>query len=241
MTESELIAEIKGKMGFPFVNVEIDPQHENVILNSTFRWFNARKGMILERRFNIRNGENEYQLEKDVIGVLDFIPEISGIMNYPTIAQDVLDVDYISPGYASTYTDLVQHLQMLERRREVFSVITSWEFISNSGTPKNPFVRIFPVPDRDKMGGLVLRRKMNRETLRYASPVDEELIARYGLTVLKEILVHIRGKYADLPAAQGPVSLDADRLADELQTERDKLEIEIRDWQEVGILTDRAY
>jgi hypothetical protein len=237
-----LVAEIKGKMGFPVVGLEIDPQHEEIILNSTFRWFNARKGIVVERPLSIRNGQGEYALEKEVLGVIDYYPEITGNINYPTIAEDVLDIDYVSPSYTTSYADLVQHLQMMERRREVFSVKSSWDFVSNFGTPKKPFVRIYPYPTNNKTAMLVLRIKMNREMLKFASPIDEEFVVRYGETVLKEILIHVRGKFSEIPAAQNAVSFDADRLTEEVNSERERLEVEIRDFQEpMGIYMDRQF
>ena len=240
--EASLLSEIKGRLGYPTVRLEIDPQHEDIILKSTYRWFNARKGLVVERFFTVNANQNEYQLEKDVLGVIEYVPQVDISFAFPTISNDVLDVDYIPAYYAKAYSEFVQYLQMLSRRREVYSAVTSWEFVGSFGTAKPPMVRIHPVPMNPTQGQLVLRIKATRESLKYSHPIDEEFFVRYGMTVLKEILVHTRGKYSELPAASGEISLDADRLTEELNTEREKLEVEIRDWQEpMGIFTDRAF
>ena len=241
MLESDLLSEIKSKLGYPVVKLEIDPQHEDVILKSTYRWFNSRKGMIVERPFHLQSLVCEYTLDRGVLGVIDYIPQLDVTYQYPSIVNDVLDVDYIPAYYARAYSEFVQYMQMIERRKEIFSAVTSYEFVGNSGSPRPPFVRIYPMPDKDRLGVLILRIKATRESLQFASPIDEEFFVRYGVTVLKEILIHTRGKYAELPAAQNTVNMDADRLKDEFDAERAQLELDIRDWQEpMGIFTDRG-
>lgn len=194
MTEADYLAEIKGRLGYPTVALETDAQHDDIILNSSYRWFNARKGFVAERRFNIKANQNEYVLERSVLGVIDYIPQVDITFAFPTISSDVLDVDYIPAYYARAYSEFVQYLQMLDRRREVFSAVTSYEFVPCWGTAKMPFVRIYPCPTSDKQGVLILRIAATRESLRFGHPIDEELIIRYGITILKEILVHTRGK-----------------------------------------------
>ena len=56
---------------------------------------------------------------------------------------------------------------------------------------------------------------------------DHDLVKRFALAQAKEDLAIIRSKYDSYPGAQGTVTLNADRLFDMAQQEKEKLEEEI--------------
>lgn len=226
MTEAELKDWILRRLGAPFLKVELTQGHLDDIVEESLRWFSAKKGLVKLSLLTTQAGVTEYDLPHDADMILNVNFSLSPLdiaMVYePYLLEgDSLPFDvFASPESGGLYSSLVQSLQYIETAKRVLGGEPEWRQIGRK-------LRIWPAPKQGS--SVMLEYKSNHITLQDLSERDHDLIKRFALAQAKEDVARVRSKYDSYPTAQGSVSLDGDRLFDEAQREKEKLEEEIFD------------
>ena len=243
LTEADALAWLQRKMGCGVVVLELTPAMVEDAFCDAVRWWIARRGVKRLAAQNLSPGIVEYLMPDDTDEVLTVyfpgvqIDIIAAVNPFAFIDIDQLPVAYQSitgvPG-GQFYGTLHQILQHAETARRIVGSEPSWEY-----SKEDNLLRIAPTNQRG--GSAVVRYASNK--LVATDPVspattpkndfrnlrvrDRDLILRYGLAMMKEILGRIRGKYTEWPSAGGSKSLDGDTLLAEAQQDKELLDREL--------------
>jgi len=213
MTEAELKASILARLGYPTVCVELKDENWAEVFASTTRWFNARVGLLKRAPLQISNTVGQYVLPdevKDVVNVwfpgLDFMTSFSFDMPFYILWQ-------LPHGWARSgqrFSGLVERLQYLETAQRILGG-PAWDY----EVATHILTIASPVSAED--ASLLIY-----EYTAVATKIDDiqklndiQLYFDYALATAMIMLGRIRSKYSDLPAAQGTVTLDGQKLLDE--------------------------
>jgi hypothetical protein len=223
----ELIDDIKLKLGYPVVRVEIDDTQWDAIIKKSIRWFKAKKGIIRCGVINIISGQNEYEWPPDCDGIVDIIlPASDGGKLFPGMCD--LDTNLVPTwvyGYGwnsgnpvfdvSSYVMLQQNL---DSRRRVFNSEINWYEACG---------KIYLTSQSIQPGQAIVFYKKKTVVLEDFIGRDVDLIQRYIEAIAKHVLGQIRSKYSQYPSAGGTISTDGPELLASAKEEMDKLEEEI--------------
>lgn len=236
--DDELICEVKSKLGFPIVKVELDESHWKHVVKNTKRWFMAKKSLVA-----VKFGK--YAQNQDPIPFTDIDP-VNGVYKVLDVYPDTNDSG--SRGVDATYFEILpfgypiwgsgnhifgtsaynrtsyvyQIFMSLEQRRKVY------------GSDLDFFV------ENDYINGHKLHLTPQRRCRDYAIvykpailPIqslegrDAQLFFDWALADAKETLGIIRSKYKDYPSAGGTISTDGPELLDQAKESKERLEEEI--------------
>lgn len=231
MSEEEIKAYIKRKLGDGIVKIELTDDHMNDVMRDSRRWLINRCGVEVFLSVPVSRATTQYTLPDHVIDVYDVfltndnLASISGDDDFSRQYAYAFGRWYsqlygsgVYPGQdQSPYSNLVQHLQMLETIGRIWGADSDWEYDA-----RNRILNIMPAPGR---GGVAMV-KVNTAMFdtRKLDPEDEDLFLRWAIAEAKETLGRIRSKYDSVPTVGGDRSLDGDTLLSESQTEKEALE-----------------
>lgn len=206
--------ELKGRLGAPVVEVELDNDQLDRCVKLGEEWFLAQVGQLSSSDVELVSNKVEYDVPDDCEYVVEVIFERHRSSVYH--AYDITDVEIAPPGYPGMgaasgmgarngYSDLAQLLQYREQGRRVLGVDRDWEY--DSAERK---LRLFPDTIRSqKMKYWYLLNEVHWPTLQVKY---QRLVKEYALACAYETLGQIRAKFAQIPSAEGGTSLNGDQL-----------------------------
>lgn len=238
----EFVCEIKSRLGFPVVKVELDDSHWASIVKNTKRWFMAKKSLIAVTTGTYAQNQNPIPFSdidpvNGVYKVIDVYMDgtDSGARGHDSTYFEILPNGYPIWGSANNIfgslaynrtSYVTQIFQAIEQRRRAYGADLDW------------FVK------QDNFNGHTLHLTPQRRCREYAIvykpatlPIDllegrdAQLFLDWGVADAKEVLGIIRSKYKDYPAAGGTISTDGQELLDAAKEAKEKLEEEIADSQ----------
>jgi hypothetical protein len=233
---SKVIDEIRNILGDGMIDVELDPKHYETGLDLAVDRFRQRSSNANEEStifLSMIEDINEYTLPNEVIEVRETFRRALGSDN-----QSGVDIDPFELAYTNLY--------FLQAGR--IGGLTTWEAFSQY---QETVGRLFGNKinftwDTVTKKLTIVRRPRHSETLLlqvYMRRTDETLLddpyakpwlRDYALAQCKMMLGEARSKFAQLPGAQGGVSLNGADLKAEAQTTLDRLEDEIQKYSDGG-------
>jgi hypothetical protein len=227
----ELIKEIELRLGGQMVDVELDPEHYDMVIRKSFEKYRQRSENAVEEAFiplELQVDVADYTLDNDVIEVRDIYRRVAGTLNSSSIG----DIEPFETAYLNTYLNysgraggiatfdaLAQHRETLGR---VFGekLMFTWNTVTKSLT----IHRKQKAPDTVYL--YVYKQRSDEELLvdPYSAPWIKELALAYAKLTLAEA----RGKFNTIAGPQGGTSLNADALRSDAQASIDKLEDELK-------------
>jgi hypothetical protein len=226
LNEEELKGWILRRLGAPFLRVELDADHLNDIVEYAKHWFSAKKGIKKQLQINVVAGQVDYVLPDYVDTVLDVsfpVPpmDISLIFSPFILVDDKVPYDvFAAPSAVGVYSSFTQTLQFVEMAKRVLGAEPNW-------SQEGQTLYLWPIPKVN--AGCIIDYKANIFEISSLDERDHDLVKRWALAQAKEDVARIRGKYDQYPSAQGSVRLDADKMKQEADQEKAKLEEEIYD------------
>lgn len=239
MTEPDIKAYIKRKLGDGIVKVELTDLHMDDIMRDARRWFINRVGVEVFHELLVSRGSTTYQLPNYIIDVYEVhLPNMSltGIAGeddfsrqYSYLFGQWYTQSYGVGGYGRApgqdqmpYSNLVQRLQMVETIGRLWGSDSDWFYDS-----RQRILNIMPAPGVNGPAMLQVNSAMFDSSK--LDPRDEDLFLRWAIAIAKEQLGRIRSKYDSVPTVGGDRSLDGDTLLSEAQTEMETLERQVLD------------
>ena len=217
---------ILRKLGAPILKVELTDAQLDDAIEDAVRWFAAKKGVDKILTISLVSGQSEYPLPSDADEVLDVIATEQQVdfasVFFPTMGLLDGDIPFNLYGSASlgVTSNYVQVLQYLETLKRVLGSEMEW-FVENG--------KLVIVPPPSGGSAVIRYSTSDIKSLKALSERDYDLVRKYSYANALETLGRVRSKYAEYPTAQGSVSLDGERLLEEANTLREKLEEEISD------------
>lgn len=213
-------------MGAPMIKVELTKEHLCDAIETAIRWFTAKKGVTKLATIGVNCGRTTYDLPDDVDTVTDvvFTSGFTDISLEPYMWADV----HVPYGYgygagggtatSGTYSTLTQVMQYNEMAKRILGAEPDWR-------QEGRMLFIFPIPASAR--GVMIEYKSNCVDVQQLNERDHDLVKRYALMWVKQLVGRVRSKYESLPSAQGSVTMDGAALLDESRTEKELLEEEI--------------
>lgn len=224
MDGAQLKQWVLRRLGAPAVQVELDDDHLTDAVEWARQWFSAKKGQILWQSMPFYSGQPQYVLADQMDTILDVVPQLPAmdisLVFSPFILQDEkvpYDV-FAAPSSLGIYGSYTQTLMYVEQAKRVLGADFNWR-------QEGRYLWVSPVPKAS--GFYAIQYKTNRFKVESLNERDHDLVKRYALAKAKNDLGRIRSKYNEYPGAQGPVTLDGERLMQEAAEEIKQLEIEI--------------
>lgn len=226
LTEAELQTWILERLGAPLVVVELAKEHLQHAVEGAKRWFAGKKGVTRERDLPLVPNQQVYVLPDDVDQVTEFAFPESALDLSLTISPGFFLPDQQIPYHAlaapqsgGLYSSYTQSLMYIETAKRTLGIELDWEY-----NPVTKALALFPTPKGGGTGHYSY--KSSDFTIEQLRERDHDLVKRYALSVAKEILGRVRGK-REVLGATGPITLDGDKLLEEAEKEREKLDEEI--------------
>lgn len=241
-TEQELIDEVKRKLGFPMVKVEIDDSQWKDIIKQTKRWFYAKKTIvsIKYRNYQADSGPilfSDIDPVNGVYEIIDVIPDSTdaGIRGEDNVYYEILPFGYPLWG-SSTFafgttaynrtSFIAQIFQSIEMRKRTYGSDLDW-FVQKDFLDGH---KLYLTPSRrSRCCAIVYKPKTL--PIQALEGRDAQLVFDWAVAEAKETLGIIRSKYKDYPAAGGNISTDGQELLDAAKEAKEKLNEEIADSQ----------
>jgi hypothetical protein len=236
--ESELIEEVKRKLGHPMVKVEIDDSQWKDVIKSSKRWFMSRKSLVSLTYVNYNQSTNPIAFSDidPVNGVYAILEVYPDEVSYGPKGEDTTYYEILPYGYpvwgASTYSFgsriynqssfIYQIFASLEKRRKLYGAEKDW-FIQEDHINGH---KLYMTPST-RCGRIGIVYKPAILPITALKGRDAELFYLYALATAKETLGRIRSKYSDYPGAGGNISMDGGALLEEAKTEKEWLEDQI--------------
>lgn len=226
MDDEEVKEWILLNLGAPLVKIEVTKESLAMALETSKRWFAAKKGVIKCVSLPVIDGVTAYCLENDVDTVIDVIPaiaplDISLIFSPFILIDDRVPYDvFAAPSSAGLYSSFAQTLQYIEMAKRILGAEFDWR-------QEGRTLHIFPLPKNST--SLIIEYKTRVFAVNQLSERDHDLVKRYALAWTKIIIGNIRSKYDSFATAQGSASLDGSVMRDEGKQDIEKLEEEIYD------------
>jgi hypothetical protein len=225
MDEEELEQWILRRLGGLLVNVELCEVHVQDAIETSIRWFCAKKGVKKVRQLPIYSGVQGYSLPDEVDTVLDVRfqapPMDLSLIFSPYILMDEkvpYDV-FAAPQTAGLYSSYTQSLQYIEQAKRLINAEEDWR-------QEDRTLYVFPIPRQS--GIIEIQYKSNDFKVEQLNQRDHDLLKRYALAWAKHDLGRVRSKFqSGLPGAQGNVMWDGNLLLQEAQRDMETLDKEI--------------
>jgi hypothetical protein len=245
VNEAKLKQLFMRSLGHPVLCVELKPDLQRYVIDETYRWFSANKGLIKRDQVAVTVGTNEYVLPTTILDVLDVVRFL------PSDVASFFSGDFYGGfggiyigglgfggagnygGYGTygggqggrdplPFSGITQVLSYHESVTKILSSEFEWEYFDGT-------LIISPIPSES--GTMIYEYK---KALTDISEVkegsrDQDLILSWAKAEAKEVVGRIRRKYDSVPGAETEISLDGDRLLDDAQIEKEKLNELIRE------------
>lgn len=229
MSEDDIKAYVKRKLGDGITDVELTDADLEDIIRDTKRWFVTRVGNKELRQVSLQRSESVYKMGPDVIEVLNvWLPST----HFPAVDTDDFSYSYSllfgqwrSPGASPMpYSDLVQRLQYLKTSSKIFSADREFKY-----TPKTRELEIMPAPSI--LGFAIVEIWSGNLDTRELQPEDEDLFLRWATAHGKETLGTIREKFAQYTTVGGERALNAAALKMAAEKEKAQLKQDALNWK----------
>lgn len=215
-------------LGAPVVKLELDSQNLDFAVDQAMKVFEDYAGRehFQYYVFDSVPGKSVYEMPPEV-GIIRnvFYREVG---NYAFQASDmggVIPIEYYTGTQGSILGGVIDPVQpvygkmgewVLYRQYEQMysrtsSALGGWEFLGGLNA-----IKLYPVPYRVQKV-MVHYLQKNKDWGEVTQAIQEG-----ALTYCKEILSRIRGKYQNVPGAQGAVAMDAQSLMQEAREDRQK-------------------
>jgi hypothetical protein len=227
----ELIKEIELRLGGQMVDVELDPEHYDMVIRKSFEKYRQRSENAVEEAFiplELQVDVADYTLDNDVIEVRDIYRRVAGTLNSSSIG----DIEPFETAYLNTYLNYsgraggIATFDALSQHRETLGRVFGEKlmFTWNTVTKSLTIHRKQKAPDTVYL--YVYKQRSDEELLvdPYSAPWIKELALAYAKLTLAEA----RGKFNTIAGPQGGTSLNADALRSDAQASIDKLEDELK-------------
>jgi hypothetical protein len=227
----ELIKEIELRLGGQMVDVELDPEHYDMVIRKSFEKYRQRSENAVEEAFiplELQVDVADYTLDNDVIEVRDIYRRVAGTLNSSSIG----DIEPFETAYLNTYLNYsgraggIATFDALSQHRETLGRVFGEKlmFTWNTVTKLLTIHRKQKAPDTVYL--YVYKQRSDEELLvdPYSAPWIKELALAYAKLTLAEA----RGKFNTIAGPQGGTSLNADALRSDAQASIDKLEDELK-------------
>jgi len=221
MTRNDIKQWIREKLGYPAINVELSDEQLDQAVQKAIIWYEANIGGVMkEAELTLVAGQNEYILDEDVIDVVDiYFPRLPLLPG-----RGALEVGFPWRLVRQEMAGFIAAQVQMESLRKYLGWEHGWEYI-----PAEHKLRIYPTPSNSIGGMKIVYKYLSKiKDIDDIDKADLDALMEYALAEAKEILVAIRGKYRSVALPAGETELDADRLADEARTAKDKLDEWIR-------------
>jgi hypothetical protein len=237
-SETELIDEVKRKLGHPMVKVELDESQWRDVVKQTKRWFLAKKSIVslVYKKYNIATSPIPFSDIDPVNGVYKIIEVFPDESQFGSKGEDNTYYEILPFGYpvwgSSNYafgshvynrtSYIMQVFESLERRRRIYGSDMDW-FVQEDYINGH---KLFLTPNsRARCYGVVY--KPATLPLQALEGRDADLVFQWCLAEAKETLGRVRSKYKDYPAAGGTISTDGDTLLEEAKADKERLTDEV--------------
>jgi hypothetical protein len=227
----ELIKEIELRLGGQMVDVELDPEHYDMVIRKSFEKYRQRSENAIEEAFiplELQVDVADYTLDNDVIEVRDVYRRVAGTLNSSSIG----DIEPFETAYLNTYLNYsgraggVATFDFLSQHRETLGRVFGEKlmFTWNTVTKALTIHRRQKAPDTVYL--YVYKQRSDEELLMdpYSAPWIKELALAYAKLTLAEA----RGKFNTIAGPQGGTTLNGDMLRADAQASIDKLEDELK-------------
>jgi hypothetical protein len=216
---------IRSRLGWDLVNVELGDTTSAAwynIMDDTYRWFVARKGVVKKQVMLLQCQQSEYDLPANFKGLSDWIPP--GItMLMPT------DPNFVFDPMFPLYQSLPQYGRAVDWAiTQMWIDALKWDFTGRDGLtidlPGGKFY-VHPTPSMDCSGWMYYTvTTLDDSILPSLMPIDLEIVINVGECFAKMYLGRIRSKFSSLQVPGGTVELDGKDLIAEAKEQLEKLE-----------------
>lgn len=243
MTEALLLEEVAELLGDQFIKIELLSSHWEKILNRTYRWYAARKGVTKKCVLSLVPNTNAYALPSDFKAVTEYVPmrQTDSPFNPDAIIFD--DTIMAMQGYSSHgLVDVaIQQEYNAILKKTVGSDygyrIEEYNMVNADSTSGDMMmVSMIHVEPTPQVAGQAFvyytSSEMDGKYLPALKPVDTDILVNVCEAYAKLTLGRIRSKFGDLQVPGGSVTLDGTTLIDEANTTLAAMETRLYDSQD---------
>lgn len=232
MKLEEIKSLVEMEMGEPTICSDLDDSAWEKIFLKAKVWFRAKKGVIRCWKFNIVSGKTTYDVPPDFLAVVDVALPASGRSDWFNLGiTELIPTWALGAGFQGNVPfDLGSYQALLNHRssmRHLFGSTPTWWYECDK-----LHVSGGSYCGSGASGPAVLFYKTKEFSLEELNGRDEDLIYRYCLAVVKQVVGRIRSKYSTYPAANGGISMDGESLIAEALQSFEALDREI--WESQG-------
>ena len=232
-----LVNSLKAQLGYPAVCVELKEENFEAAIDIALAEFRRRSDSAYTRKhilFTIRANQPSYYLNDPVVGT-DKIVDIYHIHRVSTIGLNVMGGDngiyaqifYNQFFYGAMVDILSIHManSLAEEYEKIFAGTLQFEW--NEMRRELKVLRKLYKDERVVLECFMEKTEQEILTDRWSQP----WVRDWALAKCWEILSNIRGKYANLPGANGGLALNGDMLSQKAETMFTELQRQINDFE----------
>lgn len=204
----------------------LDELHLDDAVDEAKRWFAAKKGVDRDLTLDLFAGQVEYVMPDDCDAIVDVSFQVSPLDISLIFAPHIIADEKIpynafaAPSSVGLYSSFTQSLQYVEMAKRLLNAERNFIYFPHKKT-------LLLLPDPKGGGKAFVEYKSTCNNIQQLPERDHDLVKRYALAWAKHDLGMIYTKYSTWPTAQGPVQLNGDKLLEQSEKERERLEDEI--------------
>lgn len=222
--EQEYVEWVKRQLGYPILDVELDPENIKDGLKEALALYSKFKARKATESFTAADGMTVHPITTPgVRGVykVDFQGVTDGL-NAPNIEAQLMSGSFAYYGVAAPKMDL----RYYEYARQ-WVKLASRELSSEQDYHLSDDGRTVYIYSPGRMTKVTLTLTLDHVSPRTVPTHDQYWIRRYMLAYSKGILGRIRSKFSTIPGANKDLTLDGPALLEESKTEMETLMKEI--------------
>ena len=230
-----LINQCKQLLGYPMVNIELTNEQINQCIDLAIQVVRQSSEIAYDREYiSIKTypGQQTYYLnnlansEYKIVDVLRIIRwDLFGLDNMDTYSSQLLIDNYIQPLSTFDCTGMWMWYSMAEQLDKIFV-----NEISYTWNEQSRLLKMFRSLKQNESALLECSLERTEESLITDRRVGLWL-KLYTVATMKEMLYQVRGKYAQLPGANGGLTLNGDALLAQGIAEKEKLMLDLRNYK----------
>ena len=232
-TEVWIKTKVLRRLGNQLVKVEIDDDDWTEILDDTYRWWIARKGVTKTAHVLVMVGVTNYKLPADFKTMEDWIPPKLGLDLNPITMPFALMSDYdMLPGNAS---DMILFSQASRIRQIAYGCDPEIKIDLTRRSENSPGEMILhPVPTVQGLAELkyVSNSFTANDNWDVLQARDQEILLDVVEAFGKQIVGRKRSKFGDMALPGGGTSMDGQALLDEARASLEQLEQDVFNTQD---------
>ena len=210
---------VLAKLGYPVIDVELDDFQIQICIDEAISKleYHAPDWMTQYAVFDTSAGVNVYELPPEVADNLNDVWYRRDFFKFGaspgSLEYDFAIMFFTNTGLFNNY-NVSQYLlmqQYLKQVKNVLGQMATWQLINNK------YLHLWPKPETNGETVVLEFRAFDPTTLHHAY---KSWVQRFTLTLSKEILGGIRGKYATLPGPGGGTRLNGAELTAQAKEEK---------------------